>query len=159
MNAISMTPIGTVRSTRKDLTDDNWLREQTSIELDSTQFSADALAGLSSFSHVEIVFFMDQADPAKTERSARHPQDNPTWPRVGIFAQRGKDRPNHIGVTVCKLKRVSDTTLIVEGLDAVDGTPVLDIKPWVAEFAPRGATHQPSWITELMHGYWESSDA
>ena len=154
-----MTPIGIVRSTRKELTDDNWLREQASIELDAKQFAADALAGLSDFSHVEIVFYMNRADPAKTETAARHPRDNAAWPSVGIFAQRGKDRPNHIGVTVCQIKKVSGTTLIVEGLDAVDGTPVLDIKPWVEEFAPRGATHQPTWVSELMHGYWESSDS
>jgi tRNA-Thr(GGU) m(6)t(6)A37 methyltransferase TsaA len=154
-----MTPIGTIHSTRKELADDNWLREQTSIELDESQFPADAFAGLSGFSHVEIVFFMDQADPAQVERGARHPRDNAAWPRVGIFAQRGKDRPNHIGVTICRLKKVEGRTLVVEGLDAVDGTPVLDIKPWVAEFGPRGATHEPTWITELMHGYWESSDS
>lgn len=159
MNSISMTPVGIVHSTRKNLADDNWLREQTSIELDAAQFSASALAGLSEFSHVEIVFYMNQADPAKTERDARHPRGNTAWPSVGIFAQRGKDRPNHIGVTVCRIKNVSGTKLIVEGLDAVDGTPVLDIKPWVAEFAPRGAAHQPTWVSELMHGYWESSDS
>jgi tRNA-Thr(GGU) m(6)t(6)A37 methyltransferase TsaA len=154
-----MTPIGIVRSTRKQLADDNWLREQASIELDASQFSPEALAGLTDFSHVEIVFFMDRADPAKVERGARHPRDNAAWPRVGIFAQRGKDRPNHIGVTICRLKKVNGTTLVVEGLDAIDGTPVLDIKPWLAELAPRGATHEPTWVTELMHGYWESSDA
>jgi tRNA (adenine37-N6)-methyltransferase len=154
-----MTPIGTIRSTRKELADDNWLREHASIQLDETQFPADVFAGLSGFSHVEIVFYMNQADPTKVERGARHPRDNAAWPRVGIFAQRGKDRPNHIGVTICRLKEVQGRTLIVEGLDAVDGTPVLDIKPWVAEFGPRGATHEPTWITELMHGYWESSDS
>jgi tRNA-Thr(GGU) m(6)t(6)A37 methyltransferase TsaA len=154
-----MTPIGTVHSTRKDLADENWLREHASIDLDPAQFSPDALAGLSDFSHVEIVFFMDQTDPSKVERGARHPRDNSSWPRVGIFAQRGKDRPNHIGVTICRLKAVQGTTLVVEGLDALDGTPVLDIKPWLAEFGPRGATHEPTWVTELMHGYWESSDA
>jgi tRNA (adenine37-N6)-methyltransferase len=159
LNAITMVPVGIVHSSRKELGDDNWLREQTSIELDSSQFAADSLAGLSDFSHVEIVFFMDQADPAKIERGARHPRGNTEWPPVGIFAQRGKDRPNHIGVTVCKLKQVSGTTLVVEGLDAVDGTPVLDVKPWMSEFAPRGDARQPTWVTELMHGYWESSDA
>jgi tRNA-Thr(GGU) m(6)t(6)A37 methyltransferase TsaA len=159
LTAISMTPVGVVHSTRKELSDDNWLREQASIELDEKQFSPDALAGLSDFSHVEIVFYMSQADPAQVERGSRRPRDNAAWPSVGVFAQRGKDRPNHIGVTVCKLKEVSGRALVVEGLDAVDGTPVLDIKPWVAEFAPRGATHEPTWVTEMMHGYWESSDA
>jgi len=159
LNSITMTPVGTVHSTRKALADDNWLREHASIELDAAQFSEDALAGLTAFSHVEIVFFMDKADPASVERGARHPKDNVAWPRVGIFAQRGKDRPNHIGVTICRLKEVKGRTIVVEGLDAVDGTPVLDIKPWVAEFGPRGATREPTWVTELMHGYWESSDA
>jgi tRNA (adenine37-N6)-methyltransferase len=159
LNSITMTPIGTIHSTRKALADENWLREQATIELDAAQFPADAFAGLSTFSHVEIVFHMDQADPSQVERGARHPQDNAAWPRVGIFAQRGKDRPNHIGVTICRLKEVKGRTLVVEGLDAVDGTPVLDIKPWVAEFGPRGATKEPPWVTELMHGYWESSDA
>jgi tRNA-Thr(GGU) m(6)t(6)A37 methyltransferase TsaA len=159
MQAITMTPIGVVHSTRKALEDDNWLREQASIELDASQFTAEALAGLTDFSHVEIIFHMDRGDQAAVERAARPPRDNPAWPRVGIFAQRGKDRPNHIGITVCRLKQVNGTTLIVEGLDAIDGTPVLDIKPWVEEFAPRGATHQPTWVAELMHGYWESSDS
>jgi tRNA-Thr(GGU) m(6)t(6)A37 methyltransferase TsaA len=154
LNPISMTPIGTVHSTRRNLQDDKWLRETTSIELDPTQFSDDALAGLSEFSHVEIVFFMDKADPAKVETHARRPRENSAWPRVGIFSQRGKDRPNHIGTTVCKIKGVSGRILQVEGLDAVDGTPVLDIKPWVAEFGPRDATFQPSWMSEMMDEYW-----
>jgi tRNA (adenine37-N6)-methyltransferase len=159
VESISLTPIGVVHSTRKQPENDNWQREQASIELDAAQFPAEALQGLADFSHAEIIFYMNQADPAKTETAARHPRNNPTWPRVGIFAQRGKDRPNHLGVTVCKIKQVTGRTLVVEGLDAIDGTPVLDIKPWVAEFGPHGSTHEPTWVTELMHGYWESSDA
>jgi len=97
---------------------------------------------------------MDQVRPDKIETSARHPRNNPYWPKVGIFAQRGKNRPNQIGATICRLLKVEGRSLYLEGLDAVDATPVLDVKPWVAEFAPRGSTCQPSWITELMKGYW-----
>ena len=61
-----------------------------------------------------------------------------SWPKVGIFAQRGKNRPNQIGVTICKIVSVEGLSVHVEGLDAIDGTPVLDLKPWVAEFGPRG---------------------
>ena len=75
---------------------------------------------------------------------------------MGIFSQRGKNRPNQIGLTICKIIKVEDKNLYIEGLDAIDGTPVLDIKPWVQEFAPRGAIRQPSWITELMREYWQS---
>jgi len=156
MNTISMTPIGFVKSTRQKVEDDNWDAEQVHIELDANQFSGEALAGLTDFSHVEIIFFMNQVDPSKVEKTARHPRNNTDWPKVGIFSQRGKNRPNQIGLTICKIIKVSDRKLYVEGLDAIDETPVLDIKPWVKEFAPRGEINQPSWITELMKGYWHS---
>jgi tRNA (Thr-GGU) A37 N-methylase len=73
---------------------------------------------------------------------------------VGIFAQRGKNRPNRIGVTVCRIVSVSGRRIEVEGLDAIDGTPVLDIKPVMAEFLPRGEIRQPDWSSELMKDYW-----
>jgi tRNA (adenine37-N6)-methyltransferase len=70
------------------------------------------------------------------------------------LAQRGKDRPNRLGVSRCQLYGVEGRVLRVRGLDAVDGTPVLDIKPWMAEFGPRGETRQPAWASELMRSYW-----
>jgi len=150
---ISMEPIGTVRSSRHDVDDDDWDREQVSVDL-AEPFGPDALAGLETFSHVEIVFHMDRVPSHKIERGARHPRNNREWPAVGIFAQRGKNRPNQIGTTVCRVLRVDGRSLHVEGLDAVDGTPVLDIKPWVREFGPRGDVSQPPWMDALMHGYW-----
>ncbi len=125
----------------------------SSIQINSPE---EALLGLSEFSHVEIIFYMDQVDPSKVERRARHPRNNSDWPKVGIFAQRGKNRPNQIGTTICKIVNVEGRVLHVEGLDAVDGTPVLDVKPWVAEFSPRGPIFQPKWMSELMRGYWRS---
>jgi tRNA (adenine37-N6)-methyltransferase len=154
MSAITMKPIGTVRSSRKQVADDQWEKEQAWIELDPAQFSADALLGLAEFSHVEVIFYMNQAVPEKIETGARHPRNNLQWPRVGIFAQRGKDRPNHIGITRCKITRTEGLKVYVHGLDAVDQTPVLDLKPWVAEFGPRGDLRQPPWVRELMSGYW-----
>jgi tRNA-Thr(GGU) m(6)t(6)A37 methyltransferase TsaA len=153
---IRQTPIGVVRSTRAEVMDDDWDRETVHIELDPSQFSDEALMGLGDFSHVEVIFHMDRVDPAKIETGARHPRNNADWPKVGIFAQRGKNRPNRIGTTFCRVLKVEGRRLYVGGLDAVDGSPVLDIKPWVAEFAPRGTIKQPAWITELMKGYWSS---
>lgn len=150
-----MKPIGIVRSSRSVVEDDSWDKEDSYVELDSSQFSGEALAGLSEFSHVEVVFYMDQVNPEKIEKTARHPRNNPDWPKIGIFSQRGKNRPNQIGATICKIKGVDGTKLLLKGLDAVDGTPVLDLKPWVKEFGPRGETFQPPWISELMKGYWE----
>ena len=99
----------------------------------------------------------DRVDPADVESGARHPRGNEAWPRVGIFAQRAKDRPNRIGVSVCRLLGVEGLDVRVAGLDAVDGTPVLDLKPVMEEFAPRGEVRQPDWARELMAGYWISS--
>jgi len=89
-----MKPVGTVRSTRKVVVDDNGNSEQAHIELDPSEFSADSLAGIADFSHVEVIFYMDKVAPEKIERTARHPRNNTSWPKVGIFAQRGKNRPN-----------------------------------------------------------------
>jgi len=151
---ITMEPIGVVKSTRSDVTDDDWDRERVHIELDA-RFGTDALAGLDTFSHVEVVFFMDRVEPAKIETGARHPRNNPDWPAVGIFAQRGKNRPNRIGTTIGRVLRVEGRCVHLEGLDAVDGTPVLDIKPWVRDFGPRGAVSQPAWMDALMTEYWK----
>lgn len=146
--------IGQVVSTRKDVIDDNWDEVESAIELDPSQFAEEALLGLDAFSHVEVLFLMNQVDVRKVETTARHPRNTPEWPRVGIFAQRGKNRPNQIGVTICRLLSVKGRKIRLAGLDAIDGTPVLDLKPWVREFGPRGDIQQPVWMNELMRGYW-----
>ncbi len=91
---------------------------------------------------------------ARVVAGARHPRNNTAWPKVGIFAQRGKNRPNRIGSTICRILRVETKTLFVDELDAIDGTPVLDIKPVMAEFLPRSELRQPAWSDELMRNYW-----
>lgn len=150
---IELQSIGTVHSTRNAVFDDDWDRETSWIALDA-RFSEDALASIGQFSHVEVIFLMDQVRPEQIVSGARHPRNNLEWPAVGIFAQRGKNRPNRLGLSVCRLLEVDGLRLRLEGLDAVDGTPVLDIKPWVREFGPRGEVHQPAWMDELMRGYW-----
>jgi tRNA-Thr(GGU) m(6)t(6)A37 methyltransferase TsaA len=150
---IVVEPIGTVRSTRTEVRDDGWDAETAAIEL-TEQFGPEALRGLDAFSHVEVVFVFDQVTADQIETGVRRPRGRADWPEVGIFAQRGKNRPNRIGLTTCAILAVDGRTLHVRGLDAVDGTPVLDLKPHMAEFAPRGEVRQPSWATELMGGYW-----
>jgi tRNA (Thr-GGU) A37 N-methylase len=101
-----------------------------------------------------VVYYFHQVDPAKIELSARHPRNNPAWPKIGIFAQRGKNRPNQLGVSTCRILGVASTLLRVEGLDAVDGTPILDLKPLMRGFEPRGLVHEPVWAGEIMANYW-----
>ncbi len=151
--SILMEPVGFVVSTRQEVADDDWDREEVSVVL-ADEFEPEALLGLTEFSHVEILYHFDRVQPEKVERGARHPRGNPDWPRVGVFAQRVKNRPNRIGATICRVLDVDGRTLRVSGLDAVDGTPVLDIKPYMAEFGPRGDVGQPDWAGELMREYW-----
>ena len=146
--------IGTVVGGRAEPYDDDWTVERAPIRLDRDRFGTEALAGLTDFSHLEVVFAFHLVDEAKVQHGARHPRENPEWPLVGIFAQRGKNRPNRLGVSRCRLLAVEGLDVQVSGLDAIDGTPVLDIKPYMAEFGPLGEVRQPAWATELMHGYY-----
>lgn len=152
---IAMTPIGIVHNERTEAIDDDWDRVNSRIELDLALLGADATDGLRAFSHVEVVYVFDRVDPGTVVRGSRHPRGNPDWPKVGILAQRAKNRPNRIGTTVCELMAVRPGGVLeVRGLDAIDGTPVLDIKPYMAEFGPRGDVLQPEWSSELMAEYW-----
>ena len=150
---IELEPVAHVRNQRADLFDDYWGSESAEIIL-TDDLDADALEGIEEFSHAEIIFFFDRVDPARIERGSRHPRNNESWPRVGIFAQRGKNRPNRLGSTVVRVVGRQGRTLCVAELDAIDGTPVLDIKPVMQEFLPREPMRQPEWSHELMRLYW-----
>jgi tRNA-Thr(GGU) m(6)t(6)A37 methyltransferase TsaA len=149
----TMTPIGVVRCTRKEATDDHWSAERSEVVLDGARFTPAALVGLGSFSHVEVLFLMNGVEEGDVETGARYPRNRKDWPLVGIFAQRAKRRPNRIGLSCCRILGIEGLTVRVEGLDAIDGTPVLDLKPWVREFGPRGEVTQPAWMTEIMREY------
>lgn len=153
---LELNPIGVVSSPVKQPVDDVWGGVTSRIDLDASRFTADSLRGLADFSHIEVVFLFHLVSESGITTGSRHPRNRPDWPKVGIFAQRGKNRPNRIGVTICRLLSVGNLSLEVAGLDAIDGTPVLDIKPYMREFAARGEIRQPDWATELMGGYWKT---
>jgi len=146
--------VGHVRGGRAEAVDDDWGPIRARIELDPARFGPEVLFGLADFSHAEIVFVFDRVEEAKINTSARRPRNNPDWPLVGIFAQRGKARPNRLGVTGRRLPPVDGLATQDEGPDAIDGTPVVDIKPVLKGFLPRGEVREPAWAAELMEGYW-----
>ena len=154
MLALSMHPIGLVHSPRTEPIDDDWGCVASRIVLDSARFAGDSLRGLDQFSHIDVVYLFHRVDQRLLVDGARRPRNNPDWPAVGVFAQRNKQRPNRIGVSTCELTAIDGTELAVRGLDAIDGTPVLDIKPYMSEFAPRSPVRQPRWSHELMRDYW-----
>ena len=152
---IELQPIGHVRSARREVLDDDWDRIPASIEL-TPDFAPESLVGLTEFSHAEVIYHLDRVPEASIEHGARHPRGNPEWARVGIFAQRARNRPNRLGLTTVSILGCSGRVLRVAGLDAIDGTPVLDIKPVMAAFLPRGPFRQPRWAHELMREYWNA---
>ncbi len=158
MTEIRLKPIGWVRTDRKHPEDDFWGGTLSFIDLDPKQFNTEALMGLEAFSHLEIIYYFHQVEPSKIQTSARHPRNNPLWPRVGIFSQRAKGRPNRLGLSRCVLLEKTGLTLKVQNLDALDQSPVLDIKPYINEFGPQGEVKQPLWATELMQNYYRSSE-
>lgn len=140
---------------RTSAVDDGWSGVEAVIRLDRTRFGPEAVAGLSDFSHVVVVFQFHLVEEAAIQTGVRRPRGNPDWPEVGMFAQRAKMRPNRLGVSTCLLRQIDGLDLHVRGLDAVAGSPVLDVKPYMREFEPAdAAVRQSAWSIELMRGYY-----
>ena len=154
---IKLDPVGVIKNNRKEVKDDYWGNVISEIIL-SEEFSEEALWGLKEFSHVEILFYMDKVKEEKIVKGARHPRGDKNLPKVGIFSQRGKNRPNKLGLSRAKILKVEGKSLFLEGLDAVDGTPILDIKPYTKCFLPQEETVEPSWIKEIMENYFKRSE-
>lgn len=152
--AFEVTPIAHVVGGRIEPTDDYWGGSRSIIRIDDPRFNQDATVGLGEFSHLEVVFRFHLTDPTDLNFGTRRPRDNPDWPEVGVFGHRNMRRINWLGVSRCRLIEVDRLDLHVEELDAVDGTPVLEIKPWFNEFGPRGKTSQPCWPTEMLRDYF-----
>ena len=148
---IEMEAIGYVRNEVKEKKDFAWGKDTSSIVLNEEYISG--LKGLEDFSHVIILYHLDKAKYEKDKHLQRRPQNREDMPLVGIFSQRGKDRPNRIGMTSVEIVSVSDDTLVVKGLDAVDGSPVLDIKPYYPVYDKKEAS-VPEWVDRLMKQYF-----
>lgn len=149
---MNLEPIGVVKSPVKEPIDENW--GQIVAEVQLADELAPGLAGLEQFSHLVVVFFMHRYSFTLASDLVRRPQERADMPEVGIFAQRAKHRPNPVGITAVELIERRGSVLVVKGLDAIDGTPVLDIKPYVPAFDSRPEAVVPQWIVRLMRNYF-----
>lgn len=149
---IKLTPIATVKNSRTLPIDDNWEEIITEIEL-TEHIPTEAFENISSFSHLEVLYYFDKVKTEDIVYSG-HPRGNKNYPLMGIFCQRKKDRPNSIGLTTVELVAHTGRTITVKYLDAINGTPVLDIKPVFKEFLPKREIKQPPWVEDLMKNYW-----
>ena len=150
---IPLEPIGIVRSpvTQTEV-DEGWGSVVSELHLAAPL--AAGLSGLDTFSHAIVVFWMTHAfDPARD--LVRRPRGRADMPELGIFAQRGKQRPNPIGVTVVEVLSVAGDVVRVRGLDAIDGTPILDLKPYVPAFDRATSARVPEWMERLMQRYFD----
>ncbi len=148
----SVRAIAYIRNDRSEALDDNWDDVLSTVEL-ATDVPSEALRGLEEFSHVELIFFADWAEDVPPAPWHRRPRSNPNWPDVGVFAQRNKDRPNRLLLTTLPIESLAERSFTVRGLDGIDGTPVLDIKPVFQWSVPRGTLATPSWSDELGETY------
>ncbi|MBY0161960.1 SAM-dependent methyltransferase [Cytobacillus firmus] len=146
-------PIAFVDNQRTEIQDDNWGEIISIIRLNE-DLSEESIKGIEEFSHLEILFYFHKVSDDKIQYEARHPRNNKEWPEVGIFAQRGKKRPNRLGSTIVELVERKQNELIVKGLDAIQETPIIDIKPVMKEFLPKSEVKQPKWSNSLMERYW-----
>ncbi|MFC1847621.1 tRNA (N6-threonylcarbamoyladenosine(37)-N6)-methyltransferase TrmO, partial [Chloroflexota bacterium] len=123
---IGMEPVGYVENDINSPIDLGWSKIESSIVLREDLMPA--LSGLKDFSHIVVIYWMHQAKPPTV--LARRPQNREDMPEVGILSQRSKHRPNPIGITSVPLVKINRCSITVQGLDAINGTPVLDIKPY-----------------------------
>ncbi len=151
MDEIILRPIGTVCNQVSVKKDQFWGEDISIIEL-KEEFRG-GLTGLEEFSHAVILCHLDKAGYLPEKHLLRRPRNRPDMPLLGIFSQRTKDHPNQIGVTTVEILSVSETSVTVKGLDALDGTPVLDIKPYFPVFDRRDA-QTPQWVNILMENYF-----
>ncbi|MER5276982.1 SAM-dependent methyltransferase [Streptomyces sp. NPDC002809] len=154
MPSFEVTPIGTVRNDRTDVQHtDSWGAVRSTITIDE-RFGDACLQGLEGFSHVEVLFIFDQFPESDDFREPSPYRGRSDLPPVGVFAGRGPRRPNRIGVTCCAVESVRGRELTVVGLDAVAGTPVIDLKPTMVEFRAVNIK-QPEWVSSLMAEYFK----
>ena len=145
-------PIGIVKSTATEPVDENWDHIVSEIHL--AESLTPGLRGLEQFSHLIVLFCMHQATFNSKTDLVRRPRGRADMPELGIFAQRAKHRPNPIGITAVELTGIVGNVVKVKGLDAIDGTPVLDLKPYVPVFDRRDRAIIPEWMKRLMEGYF-----
>jgi tRNA-Thr(GGU) m(6)t(6)A37 methyltransferase TsaA len=140
---IPVAPIGWVRTAVTDPNRHDWSAVRSAIVLRPEL--APALDGLAGFSHVIVVCWLDRVSEAERRRTRVHPAGDPALPARGVLALRTHHRPNPIGVSVVRLEGVEGAVVRVRGLDAVDRTPVLDLKPYVPHYDSVPEARLPDW--------------
>jgi tRNA-Thr(GGU) m(6)t(6)A37 methyltransferase TsaA len=148
MQAITMNPIAIVHTEAKDAQDTDWSKVISEIHIDEALLAG--LQGLDDWSHIVVIFSMHENKFEPSAHLLSRPRNRDDMPEVGTFAQRSRFTPNTIGITAVQLLEISGTIIRVKGLDAIDGTPVLDIKPYAPFYDGVRDPLVPAWFIRLM---------
>ena len=143
---VSVRPIGVVRNGVRQPRMDGWSTVRSDIILRDEL--TDALDGIEGYSHVIVVFAFDRV-PESEQRQRVRPRGDPSLPELGVLATRSQLRPSPIGVSVVRLLRRRRNIIRVEALDAIDGTPVLDVKPYFPNYDAVPDAGIPEWARQL----------
>ena len=152
MAKIEFTPIGFVTNQVTEPVDEDWGSVISRLTI-APEF-AKGIRGLDSFSHAVVITYLNRAEFQAAKHLVRRPRGLDSMPEVGIFSQRAKDRPNPIGVTSVKIAGVGENFIEVKGLDAINGTPILDIKPYYPQYDCINDAAVPEWVNRLMNNYF-----
>ena len=142
---IKIKPLGKAKNRVKKPMLPGWENVETEIVIDKKY--AQGLDGIEDYSHVIIVYWMDKEGECHLKH---HPQGREDIPFVGIFACRCPQRPNRIAISTVKLLSRRNNIIKVKGLDIVDNTPVLDIKPYTPVYDDVGKAKVPKWVNRLI---------
>lgn len=156
--AFEVTPVATVVGGHTRAADDFQGGVESVIRLDEN-YPLETLQGIGEFSHLTVIWRFHLASPDDVALHARSPRGEARWPATGTFVHRNHRRPNQLATSYPRLLHVDGRDLHVTDLDAVDGTPVIDIAPYFREMGPRGEIHQPAWPTEMLDQYWAAASA
>lgn len=143
-------PIGVVRNNIRAPRPDGWAGMHSDIILRSEL--TPALDGIEGYTHVIVVFAFDRVPESELRPRVRLAGGDPRFPEQGVLATRSQLRPSPIGVSVVALQRRRHNILRVVGLDAIDGTPVLDIKPYFPNYDAVPDAGVPEWARALAGG-------
>jgi tRNA-Thr(GGU) m(6)t(6)A37 methyltransferase TsaA len=148
-----MSPIGSVKCAVNTMSEGGWGKIDSEIHLDAKY--TPGLQGLAGFSHILVLFLLDRSQDFDINKQLlRRPRGMEDLDPVGVFAQRTKYRPNPLAVTAVQLLGIEGNVVRVCGLDALDGTPVLDIKPYMPPFDRMEDVKMPSWVSHFIEGYF-----
>jgi tRNA-Thr(GGU) m(6)t(6)A37 methyltransferase TsaA len=158
MEPLTVTPVATVVGGHMAPADDFQGGVESIIRL-REEYPLETLQGIEEFSHLTVIWHFHQASPGDVALHARSPRGDTRWPATGTFVHRNHRRPNQLATSYPRLLHVDRHDLHVTDLDAIDGTPVLDLAPYFREMGPRDEIRQPAWPAEMLDRYWAEASS